>query len=183
MSITLTNNVSLILTADSVNPASNVTQTMSSTVIVCIVIKYMYVKKRVTKTFSYALDFWGGLPFTKWTVHIWRPHNCGILWHPPNPSCLRSDTDLKYKIHATSLTASAFWVTPSTPPTADVICGWYESKAPGRATLAHISRAQSSGPLLRAHVDLLLLVRKTVGGGASSNLIKRNVVSSALSTN
>ena len=41
----------------------------------------------------------------------------------PLPPCLRWETGLHYKIHATSLTLSAFPLPPS-PLSADVINGW-----------------------------------------------------------
>ena len=43
------------------------------------------------------------------------------FWTPPPPLSAFC-SDLQYRIHATSLTASAFGVTPPPPLSADVIC-------------------------------------------------------------
>ena len=51
-----------------------------------------------------------------WVMYIWCPQNVRIFWRPP--PCLHWATDLYYKIHATSLTLSAFW---DAPPSADII--------------------------------------------------------------
>ena len=56
-------------------------------------------------------------------IHIWRPLNFLTLG-PPSPLSA-FDTDMQYRIHATSFTYIFFWWSPSPPSNVDVIWAWF----------------------------------------------------------